>query len=122
MNGGLMPSDLCAQSNKRVWWKCQKGHEWQAPVNGRTGKEKRGCPICANHTTLQGYNDLASMFPDIAREWNIERNGDLSPEKVVYGSGKRVWWKCDNGHEWQARIVDRTNNHGSGAICPYCLR
>ena len=33
-------------------------------------------------------------------------------------SGQKVWWKCSNGHEWQAIIQDR--NKGSG--CPICRK
>lgn len=49
-------------------------------------------------------------------EWDAERNLPLTPESVSYGSHERVWWRCEQGHKWQAAIYARTN--GSG--CPYC--
>ncbi|MCD8196887.1 MAG: zinc-ribbon domain-containing protein, partial [Lachnospiraceae bacterium] len=30
---------------------------------------------------------------------------------------KKVWWKCENGHEWRATIASRSNGCG----CPVCL-
>ena len=35
-NEHLNPSNLTIGSSKKVWWKCSKGHEWQATVNSRT--------------------------------------------------------------------------------------
>ena len=42
-------------------------------------------------------------------EWDWEKNREISfdPQKLTCGSGKKAWWKCANGHEWQARIADR---------------
>ena len=46
----------------------------------------RGCPVCAGQQVLAGYNDLASKRPDLAKEWNYEKNGDLLPSQVMCGS------------------------------------
>ncbi|MBQ9756227.1 MAG: zinc-ribbon domain-containing protein, partial [Clostridia bacterium] len=54
-----------------------------------------------------GYNDLSTLNPVLAKEWNHERNGVLKPENVLPNSDKKVWWKCDKGHEWQATISNR---------------
>ena len=50
-------------------------------------------------------------------EWN-ERNKNIDPKKITYGSSKMAWWKCEHGHEWQASIYDRT--HFEKSTCPYC--
>ena len=65
---------------------------------------------------LSGFNDLLTLNPNLAVEWNYEKNGDLLPSMVSIGSGKNVWWKCKNGHEWQASIANRVKGRG----CPYC--
>lgn len=117
-NGSLRPDMVSRSSNKKVWWKCGKGHEWKAIVSSRTKGTNSKCPTCSNHTVLAGFNDLQTTFPPIAKQWNYEKNGDLLPTQVVAGSGKRVWWKCENGHEWQARIIDRTKRRC--ADCPIC--
>ena len=33
------------------------------------------------------------------------------------GSGKKVWWKCPEGHEWEAVIANRTKRRSG---CPFC--
>ena len=52
-------------------------------------------------------------------EWDWEKNTKLgfSPTQLTCGSGKKVWWKCLKGHEWETSISNR-DIHKSG--CPYC--
>ena len=40
-NGDLTPTGVIIGSHNKVWWKCKKGHEWNAGVSRR----KRGGPI-----------------------------------------------------------------------------
>lgn len=103
-------------SRNKVWWRCSKGHRWEATIASRT-KGGNGCPYCANRKVIEGYNDLKTTEPEIAAQWNYERNGNLKPTDVPKGSNKKVWWKCSKGHEFQGKINDRTNKkHG----CPVC--
>jgi len=113
-NGNLKPENFTANSNRKVWWKCSKGHEWQAIIANRN--KGIGCPYCSGRYVIKGENDLQTINPVLAKEWNYKRNGDLKPENFTENSGQKVWWKCAKGHEWQARIADR--NRGRG--CPYC--
>ena len=113
-NGSLRPENIVPNSNKKVWWKCSKGHEWQAIVNSRN--RGNGCPYCASQKVLAGYNDLQTINPTLSLEWNFERNDNISPWEVMPNSEKKVWWKCSEGHEWQASVGSR--NSGKG--CPYC--
>lgn len=113
-NGLLTPELVSNSSGKKVWWKCSKGHEWQATVNDR--KKGFGCPYCSGNKVMPGFNDLATRNPILATEWHPTKNGDLLPSRVAPKSGKKVWWLCKNGHEWQATVINRAN--GSG--CPIC--
>lgn len=108
---------LTLGSEKKIWWICKYGHEWESNIYNRA-HGKNGCPICANRIVLEGFNDLNIKFPDIAKQWNYEKNGDLKPTQVTYGSGKKVWWKCNYGHEWEASI----NNRTMGKNCPHCAK
>lgn len=108
------PQKITENSTQLVWWKCLKGHEWQVRPNNRS--KGRRCPYCAGKRVIRGENDLLTVNPALAKEWNYEKNGGLRPEDVKPGSNKKVWWKCSNGHEWQATIVSRN----SGNNCPYC--
>lgn len=110
----LLPTQVTIASLKKVWWKCREGHSWKATVSSR-GRDRYGCPYCANKKVLKGYNDLATVNPDIAKEWDYDKN-TLLPSEVTRCSGKKVWWKCKNGHSWKITVSSRTN--GSG--CPYC--
>ena len=111
---GFDPNQLTCGSGKKVWWKCNNGHEWEATIHGRSGGN--GCPYCSNKKVLTGYNDLQTTNSLLAKEWNYEKNGDLKPENFTTNSGKRIWWKCIKGHEWQAIIANRNKGFG----CPYC--
>ena len=65
------PKTLTLGSNKKVWWKCSIGHEWQTTIYNRNcGK---GCPYCAGILVIKGYNDLKTVNPSLAKEWNYEK-------------------------------------------------
>ena len=113
-NTDFDPVQLTLGSNKKVWWRCSQGHEWQATIYDRYNGN--GCPYCSGRKALKGYNDLSSVNPTLAEEWNWERNNDLSPIDVTPNSNRKVWWKCSKGHEWQAIIANRHK----GSACPYC--
>ncbi|MBQ5676407.1 MAG: hypothetical protein IIV45_15290 [Lachnospiraceae bacterium] len=114
-NNGLTPTDVLPSSNKKVWWKCGKGHEWKAMIRSRS--DGRGCPYCSGRHAVNGKNDLQTVNPVLATEWNYERNCGLMPVDVLPNSNKKVWWKCSKGHEWQSTVANRNNGNG----CPYCL-
>ena len=116
LNSNLKPENFTAHSGKKVWWICRNGHEWQASIDNRN----RGncCPYCSNKKVIEGYNDLKTVNPTLANEWNYILNNDLVPSKISPHSGKKVWWKCENGHEWQATVNNRSNGRG----CPYCAK
>lgn len=113
-NGKLSPEHFLAYSNKKVWWICSKGHEWQASIADRTSGN--GCPYCSSNMLLRGYNDLQTLNPALANEWNYEKNNDLTPLDVMPNSNEKVWWKCEKGHEWEALIINRNR----GRDCPIC--
>ena len=114
-NGALAPQQVTAGSGRKVWWRCEKGHFWGATVASRASG--CGCPVCANRVILPGVNDFATTHPALAAEWHPEKNGDLTPQKISYGYGKKVWWQCAHGHVWQAAPKTRVR---MGAGCPVC--
>lgn len=114
-NGNLRPTMFRAMSNQKVWWKCEKGHEWvESIINVAKGNR---CPYCSGHKVLRGFNDIATTHSELLFEWDFENNVNLSPYEVSAGSNIKVWWKCKNGHNWQAKINDRTKKKNG---CPYC--
>lgn len=131
-NGDLKPADVTAGSGKRVWWllpyddiKTGKhfDFEWQAVICNRN-KNTGGCPYLSGKMIYQGFNDLQTTNPELAKQWHPTKNGDLKPTNVMANSNKIVWWMYqynnlnDGTHfnfEWKASINSR--NRGSG--CPY---
>lgn len=114
-NDALVPENINPNTNKKVWWKCEKGHEWEAAVAKRT-LMGRNCPICSNQKIVKGINDIPTINPILAREWNFEKNRKLDINSIGVNSAKKAWWKCEKGHEWEATVASR--NHGNG--CPVC--
>ena len=117
-NGTLTPADVRPGSHKRVWWKCDEGHSYEAPVYALTSGIWGGCPYCSGRKAIAGKTDLATLYPELVKEWDWEKNGDLTPSQVRPGSRTGVWWKCELGHSWQAIPHSRTKEKGTG--CPYC--
>jgi len=114
-NGPLTAHQVSKSTNKKVWWLCALGHEWDAGIADRNGRNI-GCPVCSNRRVLVGSNDLASTNPVLASEWHPTKNGSLTPYSIVAGSAKKVWWLCALGHEWKTTCVLRTAGRG----CPVC--
>ena len=109
-SNGIRPNFVLNGSNRRFMWMCELGHEWEAaPI------WVKGCPICANQVLLRGFNDLLTVYPATAEQWNQARNGELKPEDVIAGSAKYVWWICAQGHEWKTSPNNRLRTG-----CPRC--
>jgi len=108
------PDEFSPGSHYKAWWKCKKGHEWQAVIIEIT--DGHGCPYCAGKK-ISDENKLTNNFKEIAAEWNYKKNYPLTPDKITRRSGKKVWWICVLGHEWEATVLNRTY-HNSG--CPFC--
>lgn len=113
-NGELTPDGVSYGSQKKIWWVCERGHEWQSPPYSRVGRNA-GCPYCAGKKVAPG-EDLRSVYPDIAAQWHPVKNGRLRPEDCLPGSHRSVWWQCAQGHEWKALVKARIEGNG----CPIC--
>lgn len=114
-NIGLSPDVVTYGSGKSVWWQCEKGHEWQTTIRSRS-THGHGCPYCTNKKLWVGFNDFATRYPELAKEWHPTKNGTLRPSDILIGTDK-VWWQCKTcGGEWSALPKNRVQGHG----CPYC--
>lgn len=115
MNRDLQPTEVTAGSNKSIWWRCEKGHQWRAaPATRSRGV---GCPYCGGFFVISGENDLETLNPVLAAQWHPTKNDGLTPRAVKVKSNKRVWWVCEEGHEWRVSISDRSQ-YETG--CPFC--
>ena len=137
-NGDLRPSQVTANTDKKVWWllsydvpndypivSLRGKHfdfEWQALISNRNSGSD--CPYLSGRAVYSGFNDLATINPELATQWHPTKNGDLRPSQVAANSNRKVWWiypydDTNTGKhfdfEWQALISDRN----SGSDCPY---
>jgi hypothetical protein len=107
-----LATKLAAGSNKTVKWHCKAhGHAWSAKVNDRSGGN--GCPYCGKRAVLVGFNDLATLRPDLAAELVDQ----TLATKLTVKSNRKVNWRCNaHGHLWPALVASRASGRG----CPYC--
>ncbi len=116
LNAPLSPEHFRHQANKKVWWRCEKGHIWTVSINNRT-QHGTGCPACPSRVVIAPDDrNLAVINPELASEWHPEKNGDTHPKDVLPKSNQKIWWQCSKGHEWQATVASRA----AGSGCPYC--
>ena len=114
-NGVLKPSDVTQFSNKRVWWLCERGHDWKKDVNGRA--QGRGCPYCAYKKCWSGFNDLATTHPHLLDDWDYKKN-ELDPTKIIAGGHHLAFWNCNVHGGYEGLTVNRAFGFESG--CPNC--
>ena len=118
----LTPEMVSFGSNVKVMWRCSKhGTEWVTSVMSRIpnkGCNKcRGEKISAKRNVVKPGMSLADKYPDVAREWDYEKN-DRTPEQVHAHSRYRAYWKCMTcGNSWDSWVYNRTS---FSAGCPEC--
>ena len=124
MNGDKKPEEYSYGCKLKFWWRCNKTcekgcvHDFEARVFHRV-KKSMGCPYCCKavrkvcqHTCLQ------ETHPEIAKQWHPSKNGSKTPLTISRGHSKKVWWVCENKHEYNAIVSNRTVcNQG----CPICV-
>lgn len=62
------------------------------------------------------YN-LAICHPELAQEWDYNRNNGLVPQEITPCASKKAWWICRKcGYSWCAEV----NSRHKGSGCPAC--
>lgn len=115
-NKGLDVNTIQADSSETVGWKCSKGHRWETKVFSRVMRKSK-CPYCYGHKAIPGKNDVATLYPKLSLQFHPTKNGTLKLNTLKESSGKKVWWICEKGHEWQSVVHTRTKR---GYECPVC--
>lgn len=116
-NGDKLPEHYTKGADVYVWWMCSKCcYEWEALLYSRTSKKPTGCPCCAGNILVVWKNDLQTVNPTLAKQWNSTKNKGLRACDVAANDNRKAWWTDELGHSWEASIASR--NAGKG--CPYC--
>jgi len=113
-NNPITPREVVPGSNKKFWWTCSKGHDYEATVSRRS--RGTACPFCSNNRILKGFNDLTTTHPHLAKEWSKSKNSNKKPSEVIAGTNTKYWWECSLGHEWMQSPTIRVRGNG----CPFC--
>lgn len=109
------PSEVTRTSNQKAWWLCEENHETFTLIS--TKAVSRGaCSVCTGRSVEKGFNDLATVRPDVAALWHPTKNEKLTPSHLTQFSNQRVWWLCELGHDWKKDVRGRSQGRG----CPFC--
>jgi hypothetical protein len=115
LNENWKPTDFTQGSQAKVWWLCSRcKSSWDAIIKSRTSG--RGCPFCAGKKVNE-TNCLATINPDLAKQWHPTENKEKTPYNVSIYSHFKARWKCDQCPSvYTASIANRSNGEG----CPFC--
>jgi very-short-patch-repair endonuclease len=109
------PSEIVFGSHYKAKWKCVKaGHEWETEVVNRT-KRNSGCPECGTRYKSDAFLD--TTHPELAAEWDSQRNDHKMPSSTKPGTDYKAWWICSKGHSYQSKVSQRTR---CASQCPIC--
>lgn len=114
LNAELTPFDVLAGSSRKVWWRCENGCAYLGTIVARV-KGMR-CRYCSNRAVTPA-NSMRATHPQWASELDPEKNGLLTPDSIVTGTRKRLWWRCEKRHVWSVTGASRLSNNSG---CPYC--
>jgi len=118
-NFPLTPKEVSASSKCKVWWKCNDcDHEWLTGISNRH-HGKKGCSVCKGMAVhSDGRNSMAKIRPDLASEFHFVKNAPLTPDVILPGTRKKLWWKCnDCNHEWEAVSAGRHHRNYGCTAC-----
>ena len=131
LNKDKTPYNTTCGSGYKAWWilryyDAQTGKifdfEWQAAVYHRSKGEK--CPYLAGKKVYTGFNDFATICPELKKQVHPEKNKGLKSTDILAFSNKKIWWlylynDSNTGKhfdfEWEATPASRIANSG----CPF---
>lgn len=113
------PTQVVAGSRTVIQWKCDSGHKWQNPVYAETMKTSEIlCPVCINRVITVGVNDMKTLYPECASQWDHALN-TLDISTVSMESHEHAYWKCQAGHSYKREIRRQRISQGK---CPFCTQ
>ena len=95
------PTTISSGSDIKAWWVDSNDNSYQMTIYKKCICGQ-GSPFDAGKKIAPG-NSLAELYPELAKQWNYEKNGDLTPYDVTTGSSRQLWWICpETGKTWKA--------------------
>lgn len=104
-------------SSKEVTWICPKcGKSYpKTPYNKIILKYQ--CPHCGHNKKSSETYNLATERPEIAKEWDYEKNYPIRPEDISPQVCDSYWWLCPKGHPYKATPNNRFRGKSRCDIC-----
>ncbi len=125
-NGDLKPENFSSGSSRNLpWWVCNKKtncgciHEYQSRISYMVKalyNNRNGCPYCKKIKCCI-HDSFVNTYPDVYKDWHPTKNTNIDPYVLRFASNKVAWWKCKDGHEWEASIISRCRLKSG---CPNC--
>ena len=125
-NGDLLPTMFSHGSRLKVWWQCEKGHEWDAVIGSRT-INGNGCEECYKENASEicrkaqtnENNLLANKRPDLIQYL-------LNPQdayKYSWCSDQLVWTICPicETLKKEQNMVKNLTRYGFSCDNPKCV-
>ena len=118
---GITPDKISPKDTKTYWWTCKNNHpSFLQSVEHRVTRNTK-CPYCTGRKSISGENDLETLFPDIAKEWDVAKNDGLLPQDIPPYTYNTYWWICPKGHSYKKKVIQRTKFH-KPIDCPKCIK
>jgi len=70
-------------------------------------KLKFQCRHCGHNKKVSPIHNLAVHYPDLAKEWDFEKNYPIRPEDIAPKTNKIYFWLCSKGHSYSASPNNR---------------
>ena len=118
---GVTPDHISPKDTKSYWWTCSYHHpSFSQSVMHRVSRKTK-CPYCTGRKAVTGVNDLKTLYPEVAEEWDYKKNEGILPETVPAYIYNSYWWICPKGHSYRKKVIKRTKYH-TAVDCPKCVK
>ena len=110
----LSASVVFPDFKQQVRWLGGCGHEWRAPIAKRVNSRNGAlCPYCSGRKALKGFNDVATLCPELAALWHPVKNRNLTPDAVSIASHREVYlWDGVMTRIWRQNPRKWLEEHG----------
>lgn len=110
----LTPKDYTPKKQESVWWKCSRGHSWQATIANRSDKGHM-CKECRD-IERKSKTLVYIARPELMSIWDYEKNGENTPYNTTIRENKEIWWYCSKcNSSWSSLIINKESDG-----CPFC--
>ena len=111
------PEEFSSKSKEKAWFLCKECNLSEERIIFNVVKFPEACSFCSGRTLVRGFNDFATKYPELAKEWVPENR--LNPEDVsIFWIQDSILWKCPKGHLWSSSIISRIK----GSQCSVCFK